>query len=357
MKKYFAFIAILALFALSVYSCSAVAEACHIPPILGAIVAVAVFAIDIFKYYTTLPSNGGVAQNAQILPQYWTNIFLDIFWPKTTFIKRAMDMTAFAKNDGINIDELGTDPEVYIDPTGPISTVDVMDDTHFIPFRTFHTQNTAIKWLDQLQTIWNKAAVYLQRHTKRLYTRFAEYFLYNVAPNANTTLTPIINTTGAANGANNFKRIKITDIIALQQAFDEANMPEEGRVIVLSTKHKADLLLEDSAAYRSFLNAPKQGDMPSMLYGFEVYSSTLTPLYDNTTGAKIPFNATPTGNECHASIAWLEREVWYAEGDPEFFHRTAQQDPENRKETFGMAARFLAMPVRNAGIAAIVSRW
>lgn len=322
-------------------------------PIFAAFATCAMTLIAVVQYYT-FDFQTPTRLFVQFYPRYWVSVFLDKFYPKMDFIRRGMDMTAMVRNEGIYIDELSTEPEVYIDPSTPIGTVDVVDETYYVPLRTFHTQNTRISYLDQLQTIWDKAKAYIMKHQKAIYAHYVKYFLYNVAPATDGTFTPIIAATGAATGSNNLKAMKIADIIMLQQKYDEADMPTEGRVLVLNPKHAGDLLREDSVMYRAFLNAP-QGDMPKQLYGFDIYSSTATPYYDGTTNTKVPFTAAILPQYAHASVAWLESEVFYADGATETYYLPRQQNTTMRADEFGISKRFLVMPIRNKGLGAIVS--
>lgn len=333
----------------------AVAYALDLTPLVGALAVnlVAVIAA-VVNYY--LPTAGGqsVTSVNGFYPQHWVTVFLDQFYPRMDFIRRGLDMTAMVRNESINIGEISTEPEVYIDPTMPIGTVDVVDNNYNVPLREFHSQNTAISLLDIIQSAWDKTKAYLLKHQKAIYKKYTFYFLYNMSPQADSVFTPLVRATGAAFGTNNLKRVTIADIINLQARFDEADMPEEGRCLVLNPKHKADLLLEDSQAYRSFLNAP-QGDMPKQIYGFDVYTSTATPRYDDITSQKIPFTAAANTTDVHSSVAWLEGEIFIADGEANVYYRDKMQDVENRKNTIGASRWFIAMPIRNRGIAAIVS--
>ena len=66
---------------------------------------------------------------------------------------------------------------------------------------------------------------------------------------------------------------------------------------------------------------------------------------------KIPFSGEASAN--FASVAFQAKEVMRADGEIHMYAR--YDDPEQRGTIVGFDKRFIAMPIRNKGIGAIVS--
>ena len=128
------------------------------------------------------------------------------------------------------------------------------------------------------------------------------------------------------------------------------DVPQEGRVLVLSTQHKQDLLEQDVNLFKSFTNLGN--GLIGKLYNFDIYVSTQTPTYNGTTGAKNAWGAAAASTDVYASFYFLETEVMRAKGTMDMFSRL--RDPEARGDIVGFQQRFLAMPIRNKYIGAVI---
>lgn len=295
------------------------------------------------------------ALHAGLFMETWIKAVKDnLFYGSTLFMTRMMDYSAQVNFNTLNFAELGTTPEVYVNASGAISTVDNVDTNYTVELKIYDTQNTAITNARAVERSYDQVAAYTAKHRNVLSERMAKDAIFEYAPITNTVGTPLFATTGDAAGPNNHKKMKIADIIALQRAFNVANFPADGRVLVLHPDHISDICEEDTTLYKAFTDI-NSGTVPTRLYGFEVYMSTLTPRYDASLATKVPTTATPPPSASVSSVAFLVSESCKAEGIFVPLYRPFHQDPENRKETIGFQARFVAKPVRSIGYAALVS--
>lgn len=291
---------------------------------------------------------------AGLYQEVWIKGLRDnLFYGAAAFLARMRDYTEYVNYNTLNFAVLGTTPTVSVNTAGPFTTTVVADTNSTVALDVYNTTNTAIPNARYVERAPDAMEAYLQKHRNVLREYFGKNALWNYAPAANATLTPVIATTGAANGANSHKRMVLADIINLQAQFDNANLPLEGRVLVLHPNHRADLLAQDVALFKAFTD-PVDGKL-GHLYGFDIYVSSLTPYYDASLSTKVPFGSTILSTYSNSSIAFLESESCRAEGDYELFHLPKEMDPVNRQETIGFQARFVAKPVRAVGYAAIVS--
>ena len=148
-------------------------------------------------------------------------------------------------------------------------------------------------------------------------------------------------TTGADRGDGN-KALTYKDILKLRTAFNKANYPMQGRVILLSPEHEEDLLAEDVNRYNRIMET-------GQVAGFKVYTFNGNPTY--TAGGVKKDYGDMTGKP--STVAFVNSEVMRAMGDIE-------GEPEKRWADYrgwllGFQMRFVAMPFRSKGIAAIYS--
>lgn len=168
------------------------------------------------------------------------------------------------------------------------------------------------------------------------------------APNEDTEFTPVIQTSGA--GAGTRKRLTIEDVLFLKERFDNQDIPLEDRYFVLHPSHVNDLILLDFKSFKDI------GDIvngePKRIAGFNILQTSKTAYYDNT-GKKKAFGSIPTATDGFCSFAFQSGEVMKADGNVKMFKTV--DDPKERATIVGFEKRFIALPLRDKGIVAIVS--
>ena len=133
---------------------------------------------------------------------------------------------------------------------------------------------------------------------------------------------------------------------------DKLLVPKQGRVLVLCPDHIGDLLVEDLSFKQRYHDA-NGGKIASSYYGFEIYESTYAPKYDKTTLNKLPFGSATAGVE--ASVAFYKKNVIKATGTAKRYTQTAADNPTMRENTIGFRVYFVAVAIKDEGMAAIIS--
>lgn len=281
--------------------------------------------------------------------EIWLPDLMEGFYADDMFLSECRDMSAFVDNDVINLAEAGVNPDVLINNSSyPIATAQRSDAPLTLSLDTYDTENTLIRAIETAELAYDKRSSIVYGHRQSLKMKFMEYAAFRIAPSTNGTYTPIITTTGTDNGSGN-KRLTFADVLNLSKAFDEAEIPAEGRILVLSVQHRTDLQNEDRSLYNQLLK-------DKQLYGFKLYSlaSKRLPRYNKTNGAKVAWAAAAApSTDVYASIAFHKDEVMRAQGTVDMFAK--EKDPEQRGDVIGFQMRGLSMPIRNKGIAAIYS--
>lgn len=284
--------------------------------------------------------------------QVWVNQILEGFYPDSSFLKYAKDLSSLVDNDVINIAEAGVDPVVIINNnTYPIPVSLRTDKPIAIELDKFETENTVVIRPDVIEYSYDQLESVIRGHRASLRAKTASKAAHAYAPSKDSLYTPVLKTTGAP--YNGRKRLQFADIIELKSRFDIVDTPLEGRYLVLAPQHVTDLLLEDVKLFKDLTNM-KEG-VPFNFAGFSLLQTSLTPRYQLNGSAfkKIGFDDTKIVSDNFCSFAFQADEVMKADG--EMYMYTQVDDPKMRGTIIGFDKRFIAFPLRERGIGAIVS--
>ncbi len=283
--------------------------------------------------------------------QVWIKQILENFYPDDSFLKKSVNYSGFVENNRIHVASVGIDPNVLINNTTyPINVVGRDDFDNEIVLDKFETENTIVRRPEAIEYSYDKLESVISQHRATLRKSVATKAAHAYAPDVDTEQTPIVSTTGTS--YNGRKRICFADILTLKERFDDAEIPLDERYLVLNPKHVSDLLLEDIELFKDLTNI-KDGE-PFKFAGFGCFSFSHTPHYNLVDGKlqKVAFN-TVKKDTCFSSIAFYAKEVMRADGN--IYMYSTVDDPKERATIVGFDKRFVALPIRNKGIGAIVS--
>ena len=270
-------------------------------------------------------------------------IILALFYPDASWLNELTSMDHMVEYNKINLSQVGADPEVVKDnATWPLTPTSRTDSGIELPLATFDTKPTHVTNVEELETSYDMCQSVVAQHAAALRTKAMLSAAYNIAPASNSAATPVLPTTGNDRGDGN-KALTYADLLTLRTKFNKANYPQTGRVIVLCPEHEEDLLKEDAARYNQIMTT-------GQVAGFKVYVTNHGVQY-STSGTKQAYGTT---NAQPCSFAFCKEEVMRAMG-------TIDGEPEKRWADYrgwllGFQMRFVAMPFRNKGIAAIYSK-
>ena len=283
--------------------------------------------------------------------QIWTDQIQKNFYPAVSFLSYAKDFSQFVDYDIINMAETGFDPKVLINNrTYPIS-VSQRDDTALsFELDLFETENTLVRNPEAIELSYDKMDSVIYGHKMALQTKTATKAAHAFAPDNDSDFAPVIATTGDNNGEGH-KRLRVEDILKLKRKFDILDIPADRIFLVLDPRHTEDLILTDLKSFKDitdFVNG-----QPTRFAGFNILEFTKNPIYNATTLQKEPFGKVKAGTDTFCSFAFSADEVMKADGSFKMYER--MNDPELRGTVIGFDKRFIALPIRNKGIGAIVS--
>jgi len=260
----------------------------------------------------------------------------------------------WVNNDVIKIPRQGTAPTVLINNTTyPIVSARREDDFITLALNKYDTENTIVTDDELYALPYEKVNDVQQQHRETLEDKTAEHALHSIAAPADSATTPVLEASGPDDGTGR-KRMTTKDLIDLWKKLGDMKVPLANRVIVLSTEHAADLMLEDSGRAKSWGGDFQNGLTGVMHVGFKLWVSSYSPNYDlvSTTWTKQAFGAV-TGRR--ASVFFYKPNACKATGSVKRYARLAEDDPDYRQNTIGFRLWFIAVGIKDEGFGAIVS--
>ncbi len=283
--------------------------------------------------------------------EIWVNQIKENFYPDSSFLNFVRDFSAMVEFDAINIAEAGVDPEVLINNnTYPITIKQRVDNNQRIELDKFETENTLVRRPEVIEYSYDQLESVLMGHRNTLRASTARKAAHAFAPMENGAYTPVISTTGEKT-RDGRKRLTVADILALKEEYDMMDVPLEMRYLVLNPRHVSDLILFDTKAFKDIVDLVD--GKPRRFAGFNMLQTSVTPTYNATNLKKVAFGAEKATTDTFCSFSYCSDEVMKADGEIYLYSR--YDDPEQRGTIVGFDKRFVAMPIRNRGIGAIVS--
>lgn len=270
-----------------------------------------------------------------------------------SFLEGIPDYSARVDNEVIHLVDVGGDPDVLVNNTTyPIPIQDLEDGDIALGLDKFQTKATRVTD-DELYAIsYDKFGSVVERHRDSLDTVKNKKFAHALAPYSHTAKTPVIQTSGETDATSGRKKLTIKDIIALKRAFDNMEVPEGGRRLVLCPDHVNDLLELDQSFRDKYYNYTT-GKLMNM-YGFEVYTFVNTP-YFNKNGVKLAYNASPTATDHKGSIAYYVPRMFRAQGSTKMYYSEAATNPQTQENLVNFRNYDIVLPKKMEAIGAIYS--
>ena len=272
---------------------------------------------------------------------------------QATFLNGIPDYSTNVNNETIHLVDVGGDPDVLVNNTTyPIPIQNLEDGDIAISLDKFQTKATRVTD-DQLYAIsFDKMASVIERHMDAIVTVKYKKFAHALAPYSHTAKTPVIQTSGETDATSGRKKITLKDIIALKRAFDNMEVPEDGRVLVLCPDHVNDLLELDQSFRDKYYNYTT-GKLMNM-YGFEIYTFVNAP-YFNKNGVKLGYNAVPTATDHKGSFAFYRPRMFRAQGSTKMYYSEAATNPQTQENLVNYRNYDIVLPKKMEAIGAIYS--
>lgn len=269
------------------------------------------------------------------------------------FLETIPSKNDYVNNNIINLTEIGVDPDVLVNNTSyPISVVAGSDDNLPISLKKFDTVNTKVTRDELYALSYDKVSIYRDKHRMALEEKAAILGLHSLAPASDTSATPVIECSGTARDGR--FTLCYDDLVKAKTRLTNAGYPLEGRVLVLCGDHIGDLLINDGSLMDRY-NNHKEGAIVEKYAGFKIYEDVYNVTYA-VAKTKKAFGATALTTDVNASVFYYAPRTVRANGDIEAFLAEAKADPQNRQSLFGARLWNVVLPVKQAGIGAILNK-
>ena len=271
---------------------------------------------------------------------------------QATFLDGLPDYSRYANNNVIHMAYMGVEPKVLINnSTYPLPTSALASEDIGLSLDKYQTEVTIISDDELHASASDRMSVTRDMHAGAITKEKFKKALHAIAPAKHTTETPVLTTTGPETDGR--KSLTRSDIIRLKKAYDQLEVPMDGRRLVLCPDHVHDLLELDqkfSAQYYDYKSGRIAG-----LYGFDVYEYGAAPYYDQEAKTKKAFGATPGAKDVQGSIAFYAPYIAKASGETKMYFSEAKTNPRMQENEINFRHYFLVIPKKQMYLGAIVS--
>lgn len=283
---------------------------------------------------------------AGVFTEIWTGEMIKSFRtaPESLgWYDRIRSYDQYVNNDVIHFTEIGGDPKVLVNNnTYPLNITKLEDADKPVSLDKFDTEATPVTD-DELHAVsYDKMASVQERHRYSIDEEKHKKAIHSIAPDKNSDVTPVLTTTGAADGTR--KRMQPADIIALKAAMDKMGVPAADRVLVLCSQHSNDLLLTDKNFAQAYNINDTEGKI-TRLYGFDIYEYDGTPYYTSALNEK-SYGTSPNATDLQASVAFYAGSQMKANGSVQMYYQEAKTDPLYHRNLVNFRAWSICLPLK-----------
>lgn len=274
-----------------------------------------------------------------------------------TWLSELKSKNNWVGNNVIRIPKRGVAPTVLINNNiYPIQTNNREDDFITLSLNKYDTENTAVTDDELYALAYEKINDVQLQHRETLEDVTAEHALHALAIAEESDKTPVLVTTGEDDGTGR-KRLVTADLIRLYKELSDLKVPRQGRVIVLSSEHVADLMMEDSARSKSWGGDFQNGVSGVMHVGFKLWAASYSPHYeqDEDDDNKWKKQGFESVNGKPASVVFYKHNAIKATGTAKRYAVKASDNPVYRQNEIGFRLWFIAVGIKDEGFAAIIS--
>lgn len=279
--------------------------------------------------------------------ELFTGQLLKSFREEAGFIKGIKDESKkVAGNNTLHMVDVGVDPDILINNTAyPIATATRTDAGVAITLDKLETTNTKVSDDELYSLSYDKIKSVTEQHKEVLVEAAGDKAAHSLAPDTDSTKTPVFTTAAAAFG--------IADIRKMKKKFDANKVPKAGRRLVLCPDHAEALIATNEAFEKQYSLDNKEGRVGRLL-GFDVYEYTETPVYNG--GTKVAFGAAAAAGDKTSSFAFSLSRAFQAQGKVKMYMNEAEKDPQNRESVVGFRLWNIVLSTKKDAIGAIVSQ-
>lgn len=289
--------------------------------------------------------------------EIWLTSIVELLFASNSFMSKAFNADEYV-NQGktVHIPQAGAPSGVSKNRGELPASVKKRTDTDVtFVLDEYTTDPVHIPHADTVELSYDKRESVLRQDKLKLLDEVAKSFIKAWLP---TAATSIIKTTGEAVEAHApsatglRKAFCKADVLAAMTKFNAANIPQEGRYLLLDAQMYSQLLadLTQSESMAFLASADAQNGVVGKLFSFNIMlRSTVSAV--TAAGAQVE---TAAAADCCAALAWHEQSVCRALGEVKMFSN--EDDPTYYGDIYSFLVRCGGRILRNdcAGVLSIV---
>ena len=253
--------------------------------------------------------------------------------PDHSFVMASTDMSEYVENNKLHLAEAGLEPAVledyFVGNENDLPTATIADVPSEVVLRTYSTEQTRHRDLQEVELQYNKRESIVARHRNSLAKNIGKRAAFAWAPQVDNTKNKVIVLAGTD---------KVVDAIIDMQLFYAGLDKTDNLNICLTPEHMAKLRKENLVIYKEIMSE-KGAD----IYGFKVYSYSNCPLYTSV-GVKKPFGSVAVAGDKRASFTWATDETFRCFGDVNVYEKL--RDSGSQADNISYAQRALVGNIR-----------
>lgn len=255
--------------------------------------------------------------------EIWVKSIIEGLFASNIFAARSVDHSEFVNNKTVHVPNAGAAPNVEKNrSTFPAKVTERTDVDLTYNMDEFTVDPVRIPHADQVELSYNKRESVTRQARRKLADDIHLSLIYDWIPEG----VKVVETEGAAIAAHiasatgNRKRMTKATVETIQTLFDEQNLPEEGRCILLDAHMYNQLLnsMTDTESNHFLACADPAKGIIGKYMGFDFYKRSKVAK-TGAAGALKPWSAAAEATDCAAGIAWHEDCVSRALGDSVLF--------------------------------------
>lgn len=294
-----------------------------------------------------------------IQKEIWMAAIVEGLFANNSFLSKAYNADEYVNaGKSVHIPNAGAPSNVEKNRVTKPAQVKTRTDVDLVfPLEEYTTDPVYISHAETVELSYNKRESVLKQDKQKLQDAVSLDFIQKWSPAAAYTIL----TTGDAVSAHtpsatgNRKAFTKDDVRAAMVKFNEQDIPQEGRYILVDAVMHAQLLnsltAQENAAFLA--SADVQNGVVGHLYSFSIMMRSRVALY---TAAKVPksWSATAAATDVAAALAWHEGSVCRALGEVNAFEN--EGDPTYYGDIYSFLVRAGGRIIRNdnKGVLAIL---
>lgn len=290
--------------------------------------------------------------------EIWLSSLVDQLFADNSFMSKAFNADEFVSGKTVHIPNAGVASGVVKNRKSFPATVNTRTDVDLtFDLDEYTTDPIKIPHADTVELSYNKRESVLKNDKAKLLEEVSNDFIYKWSPAS----TSVIRTTGDAvlshvpSATGNRTAFTKADVLAAMNKFNAANVPQEGRYMLVDAvmygQLLASLTTQEAMAFHSLVDV-KNGVM-GKLFTFNIMMRSKSGRYTTALVAK-EWTAAGAATDHGAVLAWHEGSICRAMGEPTMFDD--EGSPTYYGDIYSFLVRAGGRPMRSGveGLLAIV---